>query len=109
MHQFVDIRVRGARHHFIDAASEQEHMQRLAEFRAGIPKHVRYVVGPGTVVEGKDGKSFGSGAPIAVDDIEADVGYPGYVNARAAWQVFEALVHDERVIENYAFAPPDAT
>lgn len=107
MHQTVDIRVRGARRNFIDQASEAEHNRRLAEFRAAIPKHVRFVVGPGTVVAGKAGKSFGSGAPISVEDVDGEVGYPSKPGARAPWQEFEELVHQERVIENYAFVPPD--
>lgn len=107
MHQTVDIRVRGARRNFIDQASEAEHARQLADFRAAIPKNVRFVVGPGTVVEGKAGKTFGPGSPISVTDLEGEAGWPSQPNARAPWQQFEELVHQERIVENYSFVPPD--
>lgn len=106
-HQVIDIRVGRGVHHVIDAESEREHSERMQAARDRIPSGVRYVVAPAHRVQGRDGKWFEAGAPITPEDVAADAGWP--VQGRAAWKVFEHLVFELRVLENYAYQPPSDT
>jgi hypothetical protein len=98
MHQVVDVRVRGARRYFIDEADEAQHQLSMQEFRAQIPRSVRFVVGPGQRVQVADGSLREAGHAISASDLPSEHALP-------AWQRFEELVHSELIVQNYAFVP----
>jgi len=75
----------------------------MEEFRASIPKHVKYVVSPGHRVRTCDGRWLDAGAPITADDVPPDAGFPE--QGRAGWSVFEAMLVRLEVTENYSFDP----
>ena len=104
MHQEVNVRVGAGPYRFVDEQAEKAHTERMQAFRAAIPSHVKYVVGPDGSIQGANGKVFAPGSPITADDVSGDEGWP--LKGRAPWRVFEDLVHEQLVVENYSFAAP---
>ncbi len=104
LHQVVNLRTSRAPVRFISEEQERAYNERLAAARAAIPRDVRYVVGPGQRVLGRDGSWREEGAVVAATDVADEPGAPA--QGRAAWKVFEDLVATEVVIENYEWRPP---
>lgn len=104
-HQVVDTRRGGASViHFPNAEAENAYNERIRAFRASIPRDVRFVVAPDQRVLGRDGKWRESGTPIAEADVGDEPGAPD--KGRVAWQVFESLLDEGMIIENYEYKPP---
>lgn len=107
LHQVVDSRTGATARQFHSTEDEASYNESMAAFRAAIPKHVRFVVGPAETCTGikvRDGSVRTSGQPVNVEDIADESGFPD--TGRPGWKVFEEHVFRGRVVENYGYVPP---